>query len=197
MKQVLLIHGGESFSSYDAYLNFLKTMPLDYARLKPQNSWKSWIAEQMPEADVLMPRFPNSNNAVYGEWKIYFEKIVPFFGDDVRLVGNSLGAMFLAKYLHENPLARPVSQLILIAGQYGDRNGDENLGDFIVMTAKDLSLSAQSIHLFYSKDDPIVTYDSLVRFQTDLPTAVAHTFTDRGHFNVETFPELLEILQRD
>ena len=74
MRQVLIIHGGDSFSSYDAYMSDLQALEISYDRLKPQKKWKTWLAEQLPDADVLLPTFPNGFNAVYDEWVIYFEK---------------------------------------------------------------------------------------------------------------------------
>ena len=195
MKQVLIIHGGNSFSSYDSYINDLRSTEIHYQRLMPQRKWKSWIAEQMPEADVLLPTFPNGYNAVYEEWVIYFEKLIPFLGNDVRLVGHSLGAMFLTKYLHEQQLSNKVRQLILIAGQYGERAGDD-MGSFLVESATGLEQSAHEIHLFYSKDDPIVDYSGLAAYSADLADVVVHDFDGRGHFLDETFPELLELLKQ-
>jgi predicted alpha/beta hydrolase family esterase len=195
MKQVVIIHGGSSFNSYESYIANLKTKPVDYERLKPHQKWKQWIAEQMPEADVLLPTLPNGYNASYNEWKIYFEKLLPFLNTDVRLVGHSLGAMFLAVYLNETALPQPVRQLILISGGYNDESTEE-LGSFKVTSAKNLTRSAQEIHLFHSKDDTVVPFGELAKFQTDIPKAVSHIFTDRGHFNDATFPELLDILKQ-
>ncbi|MFZ1360501.1 MAG: alpha/beta hydrolase [Candidatus Saccharimonadales bacterium] len=195
MKQVVIIHGGNSFDSYESYINDLKSMEIDYNRLKLQQKWKPWIAEQLPEADVLLPTFPNDFNAVYDEWKIYFEKLLPLLHDDVQLVGHSLGAMFLAIYLNENPLPRPIRRLILIAGGYGDETTEE-LGSFNISSAQNVIKSANEIHLFHSKDDPVVPFTELAKFQADLPTATSHIFDDRGHFNDATFPELLELIKQ-
>lgn len=195
MKQVLIIHGGESFNSYESYLDGLKSKEVDYERLKPQKSWKSWIAEQMPEADVLLPTFPNGYNAVYDEWEIYFEKLLPFLGDDVRLVGHSLGAMFLAIYLNKKPLSRPVRQLILVSGGYDDDTNEE-LGSFKVASARNVAKSAEEIHLFHSQDDPVVPYAELAKFEQDMSDAVVHRLDGRGHFNDPTFSELLTILEQ-
>lgn len=194
MKQILIIHGGDSFSSYDKYLANLKSSELDYARIKPVKRWKDTIIEELPEADVLTPTMPNSSNAQYDEWKIWFEKIIPYIGDDVRLVGHSLGAMFLAKYLHEKPLGKPVRQLILLAGGYDDDN--EEYGSFVIQSATGLENSAQEIHLFHSQDDFVVPYSELAKFQADLPTATTHSFTDRNHFLDAEFSELIEILKQ-
>ncbi len=170
-------------------------MEIHYERLKYQQKWKPWIAEQMPEADVLLPTFPNGYNAVYDEWRIYFEKLLPFLDNDVRLVGHSLGAMFLAIYLHENPLPAPVRQLILISGAYDDETAEE-LGSFKVLSAQNVVKSAREVHLFHSKDDPVVPFFELAKFQADLPNATSHIFEDKGHFNDATFPELLALLKQ-
>lgn len=195
MAQILIIHGGDSFSSYEAYLSSLKNTDIDYERLKPRQKWRQSLAEKLTDEDVLLPTFPNSANAVYEEWKIYFEKLIPFFGDDVRLIGHSLGAMFLAKYLHTNRLATPVRQLILIAGQHGSSGAD--VGSFLVEDASNATYSAEQIHLVYSKDDPVVDFSNLDKFRRDLPAARAHIFEDRGHFLDETFPELIAILKQN
>lgn len=190
MKQILIIHGGDSFSSYDAYIRSLRSLEISYDRLRPQKKWKTWLVEQLPEADVLLPTFPNGSNAVYDEWVIYFEKLLPFLNDEVYLIGHSLGAMFLAKYLNEAPLNKPVKKLLLVAGGYDDESM-EDLGSFKVTSAKNLPQSADEIHLFHSKDDPVVPYSELAKFQADLPDAIIHSFENRGHFLDESFPELL------
>ncbi len=194
MKQVLIIHGGNSFSSHKAYLQSLQALEMDYDRIKARKRWAQWIAERMPDTDILTPNFPNSQNAVFEEWKIYFEKILLLLGDDVQLVGHSLGAMFLAKYLHKHPLKKPVKRLILIAGSYNEDDG--SCGDFLVTNATNLDKSAGEIHLFHSQDDPVVPFTELAKFQQDIPTATPHTFTSRKHFNDSTFPELLTLLKQ-
>lgn len=194
MKQIVLIHGGDSFETYSEYLDNLKTTALDYGRLKPTKRWRDTIINTCADADILVPTMPNSANAQYVEWSIWFEKIIPFFGDNVRLIGHSLGAMFLAKYLHERPLKAPVHQLILLAGGYD--NEAEDYGQFRIDSAAGLEQSANEIHLFHSQDDPVVPFAELAKFQADLPNAQSHIFTDRGHFLDETFPELLELLQK-
>lgn len=195
MKQVVIIHGGDSFSSYDAYIEHLKAKQIDYERLKLQQKWKPWIAQQLPDTDVLLPTFPNGYNAVYDEWCIYFEKLIPFLGNNAQLVGHSLGAMFLTKYLHENTLPVKIKRLVLIAGQYGIRQNDD-LGSFVVKSAKNLDENANEIYLFYSKDDPVVDFNSIFAYLNDLPNATSRVFENRGHFIDDTFPELLKLLKQ-
>lgn len=195
MKQIVLIHGGDSFKSHQAYLADLRARELDYQRLLPKKRWSEAIITAFPDADILLPTMPNSANAQFNEWAIWFEKIMPFFGDDVRLIGHSLGAMFLAKYLHERPLARPVRQLHLVAGGYDAPEHD--YGSFRLDSATGLEQSAAAIHLYHSQDDPVVPFEELAKFQADLPTAHFHIFADRHHFIGPDFPELIGLLGRN
>lgn len=197
MKQVLIIHGGNSFSSYEVYRKYLDEKVLDYEKMKVHTGWQQWLAAKLTDADVLLPTMPNSLNAVYDEWKVYFEKLVPLLQDDVRLIGHSLGAMFLAKYLNENVLEKPVRQLVLLAGGYDDES-NEDLGSFKVESAVNVPKSAQQVYLFHSTDDPVVPYAELAKFRRDMPNATVRTFTDKGHFFAmnPTFPELLDILKQ-
>jgi predicted alpha/beta hydrolase family esterase len=192
MKQVLIIHGGNSFPSQNDYLTYLQSTTVDYERLKYAKKWKPWLAEQLSDSDVLVPSFPNADNASYEEWKIYFEKIIPYLRDNAVIIGHSLGATFIAKYLHENPGAVFVDTLILIAGLYTD--DPQEAGSFTVGSITKVSESAQTIHAFHSSDDMVVSYDNIAIVARDVPSAHIHSFDQRGHFNEPTFPELLELV---
>jgi predicted alpha/beta hydrolase family esterase len=195
MRQIFIIHGGSSFNSIKRYREYLTQLELSYDRMKLHKKWPQWIAESLTECDVLLPTMPNGNNAQYGEWKIYFEKMIPFFKDDVILIGHSLGGTFLAKYLHERPLKKPVRALLLVAPCYNDESL-EDLGDFTISNAANINHSAHEIHIFHSNDDDIVPFSEMTKFEADLPNAKTHVFTNRGHFIDSTFPELLEILKQ-
>lgn len=194
MTQIVIIHGGDSFSSYDKYLKDLKNRQLDVDQLRPNKRWKDTVIAAFPGADILIPTMPNSANAQYDEWVIWFEKIIPYFSDDVRLIGHSLGAMFLAKYLHENPLKKPVHQLILLAAGYNDNT--EDYGSFMITSAKGIEKSADEVHLLHSRDDFIVPYSELAKFEADIPTAHVHRFDNKNHFLDPDFPELIALLKQ-
>ena len=195
MRQIVIIHGGSSFNNHDRYLKNLQNSSIDYERLLYSQKWREWIAQEVTDADVLLPNFPNAQNASYDEWKIYFEKLLELLGSDVQLVGYSLGAMFLVKYLNENILEKSVRKLILVAPCYDDES-NEDLGSFRIKSAAGLERSAEEIHLFHSQDDPVVPFAELDKFKKDIPSAIVHTFDDRNHFFQPTFPELRDLLQK-
>src|SRR3989338_2804562 len=110
--QVVVIHGGDAFSTHEEYLRFLKDFPLTIERVRPKRDWKSFLPEVLGEEyDVLAPIMPNKTNAQFSEWCLWFEKMFPFLEDDVILVGHSLGGMFLAKYLTEYTFPRRTGAL--------------------------------------------------------------------------------------
>lgn len=195
MKQVWIFHGGSSFDSYERYRTALELNKPDYERLKKSEKWRDWISDQVQGADVLLPDLPNKHNAVYDEWRIVFETFLPLFSDDVSLVGHSLGATFLVKYLNDHPLQSKVRRICLVAPVYDD-DSTEDLGSFRLTSAQNIIASSDEIHLFHSEDDPVVPYSELAKFHADIPSAHVHTFHARNHFLQATFPELLELLKQ-
>ena len=128
-KQILMVHGADAFSEYDAFLNFLRTYPIEDPLGEAEHkSWKRSLKEELKdEYEVYYPSMPNSQNAKYLEWQIWFERYLEFLRDDVVLLGHSQGGYFLAKYLTENVLPIRVRALYLIAAPFGP--GDYGDGD--------------------------------------------------------------------
>lgn len=190
MKQVIVIHGGDSFATYEEYLQFLKDIPIEIGASR--KGWKAGLAEVLGEEyEVIQPSMPNKQNARYPEWELWFEKHVPFMQDGVVLVGHSLGGSFLAKYLSEKRLPISILGTFLVAAPY-NLDGDHNLVDFAAPDSLEL-LAEQGgeIFLYHSTDDPVVEFSELAKYQAALPNAQARIFDDRQHFNQEDFPELV------
>ena len=191
-KQVVVIHGGDTFKTHELYIKFLQDFEIDIERYKnPKNDWKPWLRQELGEDyEVILPIMPNKTNAVYDEWKLWFEKLIPFLNDSVVLVGHSLGASFLAKYLSENKFLREIRGVFLVSGVF-DTDFDRNtLVSF--MLPKKLSLQTENIYLYHSEDDPVVPFSALEKFMKSLPMAHPTIFKDRKHINQSEFPELLD-----
>lgn len=190
-KQIIIIHGGNSFESYEDYIKDLKETEFTIDWFERRKKWSEDLANKLgDEFQFFMPQMPNKNNAVYEEWKIWFEKIIPFIDDDVIMIGHSQGGIFLAKYLSENIYPKKISALILVAPPHTDT---PEIGSFKLEKPLDNILKqCESIHFFQSKDDPVVPYSEVELYEKDLPSAKFHIFEDRGHFLEETFPEIME-----
>lgn len=189
-KQVVFIHGGETFNTYSDYIQFLKNCDFNLDGNK-QKRWKQSLEEKLgDDFMIITPRMPCKYNAKYKEWKIWFEKIFIYLEDNVVLIGHSLGGIFLAKYLSENNFPKKILATYLIAAPYNDV-------DFIL--PKDLQKFEKQtgiIFIYHSEDDPIVPFTDLRKYAVSLPKAKTIIFKNKGHFLQEEFPELIKSIQQ-
>ena len=132
MKQLLYIHGGNLTKDNDELLKIMATREINPFEEKKRR--RRTLQERLPEFVVIKPEMPNKDMARYSTWKLWFEKYIPFLeAENLVLVGHSLGAMFLTKYLAENEFPIQISQLHLVAPVLDDQGlneGDNYLGDF-------------------------------------------------------------------
>lgn len=191
-KQIVVIHGGDTFATYEEYLNFLRNYQINIERYKTgKDDWKPWLRQELGEDyEVVLPMMPNKFNAQFEEWKIWFEKLIPFMNEEIILVGHSLGASFVAKYLSENKFPKKLAGVFLVSGVFDQDAEGYTLVSF-ALPAK-LDLQTENIYLYHSKDDPVVPFSALEQFMKALPQAHSRVFEDRKHINQEEFPELVQ-----
>ena len=189
-KQVLVIHGGDAFATYEEYLTSLRDYKVDLSYFR-RKGWKKTLPEKLGENyDVLNPEMPDPWNAKYIEWQIVFEKILPLLNDAIILIGHSLGGSFLAKYLSENKINKKIVGVFLVAACY-DKDANGNGLHTFAMPEK-LSMPTDKVFLYHSKDDTSVPFGDLELFHKQLPQATLRIFEDRNHFHQEEIPELVE-----
>lgn len=194
-KQVVVIHGGDTFDTYKEYLKFLKEWEIDFEDYRNGKSdWKKGLAEELGSGfEVIVPNMPNKINAKYLEWKIWFEKFVSHLNSEVILVGHSLGGTFLAKYLSENKFPKKILATFLVAPAYDDENADYSMADFQIPKSLDgLVEQGGKIFIYGSGDDPVVPAEDFEKYAQSLKNAEFRKFSDRGHFNQEKLSELIE-----
>ena len=199
-KQVLYIHGGESFEDYELFLERLRTKDIwDLPWSEHKIKWTSTFAEDLgPSFEVFTPRMPNAQNAKYEEWKLWFERHFEHLDDGVILVGCSLGAMFLSKYAIEKEFPFAVKALILMASpvklpDFDDRDcGDFSFSLNEVGSIKD---RAEKVVIMHSKDDFVVPFEHGKKYKEALPEAEFVSFEDKNHFLVEELPELIDYIR--
>lgn len=193
-QQIVVIHGGNTYDTYEEYLEYLKNYVIDDISQIRKKDWKVGLEDKLGgNYSVLMPTMPNNKNAKYLEWEIWFNKIIPFIQDGVILVGHSLGATFLFKYLSEQVLDKKVKATVFIAGVYDDSVFEESLGDFKKPDSfKGFIDQAGKVSVFHSKDDQVVPFSQTQILREMIGEYDLHEFNERGHFNQEEFPELAE-----
>ncbi len=196
--RVIFIHGGNSFESYEEYLENLSQTPAKWNQ--KTTKWKDSLDEFLGDNyKVCGLSMPNSQNANYKEWQIQFDKIRDSLDYKTVLVGHSLGGIFLAKYLSENPLSQKISQLHLIAAPFervGSFSLDQNLSQSST-NLEQIQKNCQQIYLYHSSDDLVVNFEELAKYQAQLPLAQSLIFSTRGHFLQPEFPELVEQIKKN
>lgn len=193
-KQVVVIHGGDVWDTYEEYIEYLKNY--DFTREKfdkmTSHGWKDNLQEKLgSDFQIVKPSMPSKRNAKYYEWSTWFQKMLPYLHDNVVLVGHSLGATFLVKYLAENKLPIIVSQVHLVAGGFVYKGGFDLPKSVALIEER-----CENIFLYHSRDDKVVDFEDALKFQKVLPHATLVQFEDRNHFNQETFPEIVENIKQ-
>jgi len=195
-KQVVVIHGGDTFDTHEEYLEFLRDYMVDLDKLRGKRWGVSLQDDLGDDFDVILIKMPCKDNAKYSEWKLWFEKYIPLFNDEVILVGHSLGGIFLAKYLSENKFPKKLRGAFLVSAPYDDETQD-SLGDFrLERSLEQLKNQVTDIYLYHSKDDDVVRFADFESYKKELPNAHAEAFEDRGHINQEKFPELIRDIKK-
>lgn len=190
-QQIVVIHGGDSFATYADYLAFLLTFPIDLADLFRKN-WKNVLPEMLgSDYEVIQPQMPNKWNAKYEEWKIWFEKYIPFLRDGIVLVGHSMGGVFLAKYLAENEFPKKIKAVFLVAPPFNMDEGRALVEFVLPASLQNFEKQCGKILIYHSKDDSVVDFGELAKYQKVLQNATVKVFENRGHFTDEAFPELV------
>lgn len=193
----MVIHGADTFHSYEEYLKFLKEYEIDFEDMG-KKGWKENLQGSLGvDFQVIAPRMPNKSYSHYNEWKIWFEKFFPVLNDGVIFVGHSMGGIFLAKYLSENNFPKKVEATFIVSAPFDDENSDETVGDFALSTSlENFEKQAGKITFFHSKDDDIVSVEDFNKYKQNVKSASSVLFEDRGHFFQSDFPELVEEIKK-
>ena len=201
MKQFIYIGGWNRFPDIESLCKDLEKR--DYNPFEEKKRRSDWLKVQLVwDYQMIKPDMPNRDMASYRVWKIWFEKIFPYLNEeDLVLIGHSLWWNFLMKYLGENTFPKKIKQLHLVAAVVdgSDRPANKQyLWDFAfeANTIANIENKAENIFIYHSTDDPVVPYSHSQKIKAYLPNAKLMTFTDRGHFSLPEFPELLENIRK-
>lgn len=197
--QIFIIHGGDTFKNKRDYLKFLQTRSIS---IELKNDWKDNISRQLnKDFEVIFPRMPCKEYAHYNEWKIHFERFFPYLRDNIILIGNSLGGIFLAKYLSENIFPKKILSVYLVCPPFDNTNP---IGKYLpnrFRLKSDLSLlekNCSNIKILFSQDDKIVPVAHAEKYRKKLKNAKIIIYKSKnGHFRVSKFPEIVKMIKDD
>ena len=168
-QQIFLVHGGMTFKNKKDYQHFLKTRKIS---IDEKKYWHNEYLKQNlgKEFQIIKPRMPLQDNATYVDWKIHFERYIPYLRNNIILIGGSLGGIFLAKYLSENNFPKKIAATYLICPPFDNTLKSEDLvGGFKLKS--DLSMlekQSKKLTLLFSKDDDIVPISHAKKYKQKL-----------------------------
>jgi len=193
-KQVIVIHGGEAWDTYEEYIEYLKSYDFTMEKFDKiiSRRWKENLQNNLGENfQVIKPSMPSERNAKYNEWTIWFEKLFPYLNEEIILIGHSLGATFLAKYISENILPKHISQIHLVSGAIGSKGGFN-----FETSLEKIENQCKNIFIYHSTDDFVVDFEDGLKYKKMLPKAIFIKFDDRNHFLQEEFPEIVQNIKK-
>jgi len=197
--QVFFIHGAKTLKNQKNYLKYLKTRDVSIEeRIKWHNEYlKKKLGKRF---QVIKPRMPSPDNAKYSEWKIHFERYIPKLKNNIILIGESLGGIFLAKYLSEHKFPRKILSTYLVCAPYDDTLPTEDLAGGFKLR-KDLTLlekNTPKLTLIFARKDDVVPVSHAEKYRKKLKNAKIKIYNHiQGHFKVSKFPEIVKMIKED
>ena len=146
--------------------------------------------------DVRCPKMPDEDRPEYGAWKDRIARELAAPDGEVILVGHSLGASILLKYLSEEKVEKPVAGMFLIAAPYWGVK-DWEVGEYALQKDFASKLPEQLPMFFYhSRDDEWVPFAHLALYKQKLPQATIREVDGRGHQFDDDLSEVARDIER-
>jgi valyl-tRNA synthetase/predicted alpha/beta hydrolase family esterase len=193
--EFVYIHGGHYFETRQELVEDLKKQEISLEDGVKPKKFKDSLKKLLFQngINLISPSFPVANFANYSEWKIWFEKYLSKLRkNNLNLIGHSLGAYFLLRYLSENDLK--IDNLYLIAGGSKLGDGTESFGSDFQNYSK-IQENSKNIFIFHSKDDSIVEFKHGQEVAKNLPKAKFVVHENQNHYLVPKIEELEDSIQ--
>lgn len=165
------------------------------------DSWDNKLVASLRKAlgpgyVVSYPRMPNEASPAPLAWKRAIDEEIGQSGDDVILVGHSVGAAILIDYLADRNRELSPAGVFLIAppfiGESGWPSDDLRPTKEAAASLPDGAL----IHLYHGRDDETVPFSHLGMFAEVLPDATIRPLDGRDHQLNEDLSEVAHDIRR-
>jgi serine hydrolase len=156
--------------------------------------WEPLLGDALgPGYRVQAPRMPRPAHPQYWAWARRIDELIAGTRRPI-LVGHSLGASVLLKYLSETVRRPPLTGLFLVATPFwGSDFAEFALPPDFGARMREM----RPVYLYHSRDDPEIPLEHLERYGRALPHAIVRILDGRGHeFDQPQFPELVADIRR-
>jgi uncharacterized protein len=178
-RQVLFVHGagGEAFEEDAALVRSLR-------------------GALGPDFGVEYPEMPAADAPEFEKWRGHISHELSAVDGGVILVGHSLGASVLLKFLSEERVEKSIAGVFLLATPYWEAV-DWKVAEFALREDFPQALPKDvPIFLYHSRDDEVVPFAHLALYAGWLPQATVREVEDRGHQFGDDLSEVAEDIAR-
>jgi predicted alpha/beta hydrolase family esterase len=134
--------------------------------------------------NLRYPMMPSESDPDYERWRTSIGKELAALADGPIIIGHSLGASFLLKYLSEEKVGKTIAGLFLIAPPYWGGRGWRYEGYERVALCEEFGAKlprGTPVFLYHSRDDEIVPFAHLALYAEKLPETTVRELDGRGH----------------
>ena len=140
------------------------------------------------EYDILFPKIEKPNSPTYEKFKKMYALQFHEITEPIIVVGHSLGASTLLKYLSEEKPGISISGLFLIATPHWQSDMKEfQLKENFQASLKNIP----AIFLYQSKNDSIVPFEHLEYYEKIFKQATVRKLPGKEHIFSKGLPELV------
>ena len=131
--------------------------------------------------EVRCPKMPGEDSPEHEAWRERIARELVGVDGEVILVGHSLGASTLLKYLSEEEVEKPVAGIFLVAPPFWGVE-DWEVGEYALQRDFASKLPRElPVFFYHSRDDEWVPFAHLALYAEKLPQATIREFDGRGH----------------
>ena len=137
-----------------------------------------------PEYTIHYPTMPHEDNADYEIWKIRLSCELTAMRDPVLLLGHSVGASMLLKYLSEIEVERTIIGIFLLATPFWGGDGWRYEGFMRLALQEGFAAKLPKdapIFLYHGRNDEIVPFMHLGLYAQAMPQAMVRELDGRRH----------------
>ena len=163
-KHVLFIHGAGD-EGYDADKKLVSSLR----------------AELGVGYDLHYPHMQTNESAQDFDWQRQIGNAFSDMQDDAILVGHSLGASMMLKYLSENEIKKKIAGIFLLSTPFWSGNEEWKKGLMLRTHFADSLPRDVPIFFYHCRDDEEVPFWHMAVYQQELTWATYRAFNDGGH----------------
>jgi hypothetical protein len=160
----------------------------------PDGAFRPYLKQQLINNGfkVETPAFPNTNFPKMEEWIPFMQTVITSPLDATILVGHSLGATAVLRFLETLPDNKKLRKAVFVAGAYDVVSNLNKSEQEIAKPWFDkpynltkITDSVSEITAFFSDNDKYIPLDTAEKMKTNLGAKVIIEH-DMGHYNEET-----------